>query len=66
MWSGFPRRSSITAHASRRLLTLHLKTCLLFTLFTTILIREVKVLVILRLKHFLGDELDAEAFLEEK
>jgi hypothetical protein len=30
MGSGFPKRRMTTAHASRRLLTLHLKTCSLF------------------------------------
>ena len=35
MGSGFPRPESTGAHASRRVLTLDLKTCSLFTLFTT-------------------------------
>src|SRR5438876_8763066 len=34
MGSGFSRRIPPSAHASRRLLTRHLKTCLLVTLFT--------------------------------
>ena len=34
MGSGFSRRIPPSAHSSRRLLTRHLKTCLLVTLFT--------------------------------
>jgi len=37
MGSGFPKRRMTTTHASRRVLTLHLKTCSLFTLFTTLI-----------------------------
>ena len=37
MGSGFSRRIPPSAHASRRLLTRHLKTCLLVTLFTNTL-----------------------------
>jgi hypothetical protein len=46
MGSGLLRRSPVTAHASRRLLTLDLKTCSLFTLFTTIAIRVRDILVL--------------------